>query len=807
MEGQRLGNYRIIKKLGNGAMGEVYLADQLSMARRVAFKILSSHLTSDERFVKRFIREARAAGTMNHPHIVHVYDVGKVNNVYYFSMEYVDGETVKTYLKREGKIPPVRALDIAIQICTALQHAYDHNIVHRDVKPDNIMLTKTGQAKLADLGLAKQITQQSADLTQAGITVGTPHYMAPEQAKAEPVDIRSDIYSLGATLYHTLSGKPPFSGSTPVGILMKHASETPPPLKETVPDLPKELYRAINRMMAKDPRHRFQTPQDALTALKNARDQLTGENRTPIGTKLLRTAAVVAVIVLVFGLLHAASRNKKLRRSHQRSTPPIVKEDREAQITAAMAGIRQALGDPKGAKYQQMKGKYEGLLKEIGDSPQAEAFKDLWTDLEHHIRAQGAFRAAVDFAAANPTRLQHRARLERYQAVVEKYPDTPWAQQAKAQIEKSNKASPPLQGLQRRKEEISKRMKALAEKGEFVRAQHLLDQTRGLLPEDRLHLSQMLEEAKKKQPPNNPKIEPKPPKQQGQAEKEFQETRKNVEKKIQEGNFSNANWMLNRFQKKHPDQFKEEIAHLRDEIKKQQQALQHAKEIEDQFIKKIMWEGIDQAVYELREIIRDVDNSAMQNELRMKLKIFKSYIRMFTRMAEILSSKETPVHDNRLMLKNRSAVHGSLIRIDPKGVTLKDDKTTHYSWQSLHPASIAELALTLLDTSLEDIQAILSFSVMHGASQQAEAAAARFYKGPDVGKERNDACMQKLLQCAKDFEIEDKAAALIEEIIRASQDGDNTSAKIKLKQLDAEYNRTSVYQHNRKQLNDIRKRL
>ncbi len=263
----RIEGYEIEGKIGHGGMGVVYRARQKSLDRVVAIKVLSSSLARDRRFIGRFLREARAVAKLNHENIIVGIDVGKSGGVYYFVMEYVEGETVHEILRREKRLPERRALEIARQIALALGHAAENGLVHRDVKPDNIMMAKDGVAKLCDLGLAKSILEDPR-LTQSGATHGTPHYMSPEQARGSAsIDIRSDIYSLGATLYHMLVGEVPFDGSSAAVILLKHLTEHVPSPRAKRPEISENTCHLVEKMMAKRPEHRYQDPAELLADL------------------------------------------------------------------------------------------------------------------------------------------------------------------------------------------------------------------------------------------------------------------------------------------------------------------------------------------------------------------------------------------------------------------------------------------------------------------------------------------------------------------------------------------------------------
>ncbi|TET38627.1 MAG: serine/threonine protein kinase, partial [Planctomycetota bacterium] len=269
---RRIAGYEILSKLGQGGMGAVYKARQKSMERIVALKILPPKFARSPAFIDRFVREARAVAKLNHENIIAGIDVGESNGLYYFAMEYADGKTVYERIRESGAIGEDEAIDIVLQIARALEHAHRNDLVHRDVKPQNIIVTKKEVAKLCDLGLAK--TEDSeASVTQRGVSVGTPHYISPEQAKGEvDVDIRSDIYSLGASFYHMVVGQVPFVGSSPMVVMTKHLTETPPYPRSKNADVSKDVSDFIMRMMAKDKEDRYQTPTKLISDLMRLKE-------------------------------------------------------------------------------------------------------------------------------------------------------------------------------------------------------------------------------------------------------------------------------------------------------------------------------------------------------------------------------------------------------------------------------------------------------------------------------------------------------------------------------------------------------
>jgi hypothetical protein len=274
-----LGGYRILRELGRGAMGAVYLARQVSLDRNVALKVIQSRLASNPTFIARFTREAYAAAQLSHPNVVQIYDLGCEGNTYFFSMEFVEGESLGALVDRSGKLDGETAVRYILQAARGLKFAHDQGLVHRDIKPDNLLLSKHGVVKLADLGLVKAVGrdeppdpstppgpldkagslgQARADITEANVAMGTPAYMAPEQAEnASGVDHRADIYSLGCTMYVLLTGQPPFQGTSALEVITKHKSEPITRPEAVVREVPKGLSEINMKMVAKRPDERY----------------------------------------------------------------------------------------------------------------------------------------------------------------------------------------------------------------------------------------------------------------------------------------------------------------------------------------------------------------------------------------------------------------------------------------------------------------------------------------------------------------------------------------------------------------------
>ena len=256
MEGRKLGGrYEILYRVGGGGMAVVYKAKDLLLNRYVAIKVMNESLSNDTEFIRRFSREAQAAASLSHPNVVNVYDVGREGHIHYIVMEYVEGPTLKEYIQESGPLPPEEAVYIATQICDALAHAHDNQIVHRDIKPHNILLGYNGRVKVTDFGIARAAT--SSTITQTGSVMGSVHYFSPEQARGGVIGEKSDLYSLGIVMYEMVTGELPFDGDSAIGIALKHLQEQAVEPRQLRPDLPDDVNRVILKALEKDPNKRF----------------------------------------------------------------------------------------------------------------------------------------------------------------------------------------------------------------------------------------------------------------------------------------------------------------------------------------------------------------------------------------------------------------------------------------------------------------------------------------------------------------------------------------------------------------------
>jgi serine/threonine-protein kinase len=261
--------YRVVRKLGGGGMADVYLCEDLTLGRHVAIKVLLQRYLNDPTFVERFRREAKAAAGLNQQNLVSIYDWGEVDGTYYIAMEYVEGETLKDLIRRRGRLSGNESVAVTMQLLAAVDFAHRSGIVHRDIKPQNVMLDRGGTVKVMDFGIARA---GDSGMTEAGSILGTAQYLAPEQAKGQPVDERSDLYSVGVCLYEMLTGTVPFKGDSAVTVALKHVNEVPREPSELVPGMPYALNQIVLKAMAKDPADRYQSAAEFARDLRAARE-------------------------------------------------------------------------------------------------------------------------------------------------------------------------------------------------------------------------------------------------------------------------------------------------------------------------------------------------------------------------------------------------------------------------------------------------------------------------------------------------------------------------------------------------------
>ncbi len=351
LSGRSLGGYRLVRRLGSGAMADVYLAEQTSLGRQVAVKVLRSGTARHTAAVERFEQEARAAASLVHGHIVQIHEVACIDGIHFLAEEYVAGPSLKAWLNARGPLDARQALWVLKQVGSALARSAEQGIVHRDIKPENLLLTLAGEVKVADFGLAR-VLSENLDLTQDGMTLGTPLYMSPEQGEGRTVDARSDLYSLGATVYHLLAGRPPYSGPSAVAVVMAHIKEPLVPLAAARPDLPAGLCEIVDRLLAKDPGLRFESPQALLQAVDDLESAMFSGSRSmpsplawPEGAESWTGAATVGSLPLPTRPLPGRGTNPRLRDAtvHLKAAVDREREEHEAARRRWAATLAAAL--------------------------------------------------------------------------------------------------------------------------------------------------------------------------------------------------------------------------------------------------------------------------------------------------------------------------------------------------------------------------------------------------------------------------------------------------------------------------------
>jgi len=433
-----IGKYTLIARIGQGGMGTVYKARQESLDKVVAVKVMAPRLARQRDFVERFIREAQASGRLNHPNIVQAIDAGEADGYYYFAMEYVDGENLRNILERDGKLSERRSLEICAAIATALEHAHKHNIVHRDIKPDNIFIAKDGTPKLGDLGLAKEIRTDKA-ITQAGIPVGTPYYISPEQVRGqEDIDGRADIYALGATLYRMVAGDVPYDGPTGAVVMTKHLNDPIPDPRKNSPQLSEDVVSIIHHCMQKKRDDRYRNARQLLDDIEAAlagkplrhatkpqlraaalADRLAQRQAADAATKrkLLiggAAAAVVVLLVVLFAVLGRKGEQPPAQASApapKTATPPPrdPKETRKAPPPRTSTPTKVAAKPDAKVVLQELtafardsedrsdieKRLTDFTLTQYPGTPEAAQARAILTDLKARWKAEDDFKASL----------------------------------------------------------------------------------------------------------------------------------------------------------------------------------------------------------------------------------------------------------------------------------------------------------------------------------------------------------------------------------------------------------------------------
>ncbi|MCI0340833.1 MAG: protein kinase [Planctomycetales bacterium] len=474
--GEVVGGYRLLERIGRGGMGTVYKATQLSLNREVALKILSAKYTDDKTFIAMFVQEARQAAALNHPNIVQVYDVGKAKDTYYFSMEYMGGGSVQDILARDGKIPVAQALPMIVGAAKGLEFAEKKNIVHCDIKPDNLMLTEDGMVKIGDLGLSKNLRGGGTDLGGAQV-FGTPHYIAPEQAQGKPLDHRTDLYALGATFYRMVAGRTPFQGETARELVLKHVREEPVPLRGVDDSIPAEVEAFVQKLMKKEPGERHRNATELLEDLRAAMaaagvtgghtDLIPGvvsSGRRRRGRVLLLGGGALAAAVLLGVAFSGGNTPAPPPGPADGLTEEQRKADEEKRIKEALArGGAPArrlldvmnLAAAKGATHAEVEEGYRRFLKEFPDSEEAGTARSRLEEVPKLREQQRLKSAAEEFA----TLLAEAEKLppddpglhDRWRKWLERYGDTPNGGEVRARVKEAEK----LLAEKRQREDIA----------------------------------------------------------------------------------------------------------------------------------------------------------------------------------------------------------------------------------------------------------------------------------------------------------------------------------------------------------------
>ena len=359
----RIGKYRVLSHLASGGMGVVYKAQDEELGRVVALKILARDLSNQPARVERFRREARHAARLHHENIVTIYEFGEFENLQYLALEFVDGVDLLQYICQKGRLDVSEACSIATQATSALEHSFEQGIIHRDVKPSNLLIARRRDqllVKLTDLGIAREVADDAARMTGAGLIVGTIDYLAPEQARdSGAADIRSDLYSLGCTFYEMLSGQPPFRGSV-TELVYKHAEEYPPDLCASRPEVPPRLAQIIRKMMAKKPSDRYQTPTELLVDLRRMDGPEPASAPAP-ARKVAEATPAPAPAMPTNGLQEMIRRRSQTELIRRKGTDDLTSTDRDTALIANPTPhqYRIAVGQFEKASEAISKGNYD----------------------------------------------------------------------------------------------------------------------------------------------------------------------------------------------------------------------------------------------------------------------------------------------------------------------------------------------------------------------------------------------------------------------------------------------------------------
>jgi serine/threonine-protein kinase len=393
LAGKTLGHCRLLRKIGSGGMGAVYLARHETLDKEVAVKVIAPQYAGDPQILQRMLREAKLAAKLEHPHVVQIHDAAIEDNTPYIVMQYVDGRSLQETLEQRKRLTPIEALGVTRRVALALAAAHKLGVIHRDIKPANILLTKDGSVKVVDFGLARSVGPQDSQLTTKDVIVGTPPFMSPEQARGETLDGRSDLYSLGATLYCMLTGEPPFAKGSAMLVAMQQADDRTKPRdpRETVKDLPEPVVALVQKALAKPMAQRFQTAEElirAIDALEPKKSELKKKTRWPW---LVGAAAVLLLLLAALrpsaaerlyrealsipAIERAIFKHREVIEKHPRTEWAKKSEARIGELQARQkATALQAAADfwkNHSAQFAEARKQYERFLETYPDAPEA----------------------------------------------------------------------------------------------------------------------------------------------------------------------------------------------------------------------------------------------------------------------------------------------------------------------------------------------------------------------------------------------------------------------------------------------------